>query len=188
MLHEESDKPNVQIVNSQQINHLFGAKRDVKVNANGLVCITMNHIKHYYLIEDYDVIESHSKVCVSYDPEDMETVEVYKRVKDSTWLIRLCTAKQFTPVQVYGPQAEFNRLQEMKQHQRNIEEKRKEKLEEKLEAIPEEENMFKYEAEEELMMGMHTMKKAAGGYEDIELGNNKITSAEQSIYKQLYNN
>ena len=190
-LHDESDKPNVQFVKDHQINHLFGAKTDIKVAANGMLEFTFRHIKHYYLIEDYDIIANYAKVCVSYDPENMDSVEVYRRVKDSTWLIRLCTAKQFTPINIYGPQAEFNKLQEMKSHQRKIDQIRKAKLQEKLSVEPDANeipSVFEvYEDESEMHMGMHTMKKAAGGWEDITL-NDDDESAKQSVYRQLYNN
>ncbi len=189
LLHDESDKPNVQFVNSCQINHLFGGKTDLKVPANGILELTFRHLKHYYLIEDYNIIANYPRVCVSYDPENMESVEVYRHVKDSTWLIHLCTAKQFTPINVYGPQAEFNKLQKIKQHQQKIEAKRLAKLQEKLNIETEENdipNVFEYYNDEsEMNMGMHTIKKAAGDFEDIEINGD---SAKRSIYKQLFNN
>jgi hypothetical protein len=188
-LHNESDKPNVINLCAQQINHIFGIKTDVKIDGNGLIKIQFNQVQHYFLIEKTDVILQYDRVCASYNPEDLDSVEIYARIKGSTWLKHLCTAKSWQPVQIYGPQAEFNKLAAMKRRQREINDIRKQKLEEKTKPVltlsNEEPEVYEnYNAEEEVLMGAYTYKKAAGGYEDIELN---PEDPRRSIYNQLFN-
>ncbi len=181
-LHAESEKPNTIAVSDQKINHIFGAKTDVKIKANGLFKIELRHIDHYYLITDYDIVEKNARVCVSYDPNDMTSVCVYKRVEGSSWLLFLCRSELFKQPQIYGPQAEMGRLAELKKQNREFERRRQDELNKKLGVVAESgsDDDEIYNDEESLLMGRNTLKKAACGYEDLELNLN------ESIHSQLF--
>ncbi len=179
-IHAASEKPNTIAVTDRQINHIFGAKTDVKIAGNGIFKVTLRHIDHYYSIADYNIVEQNARVCVSYDPGDMSSVCIYKRLPGTTWLQFLARCELFEQPMVYGPQAEMNRLAEAKKQAKEFNEKRSARLA-KLKGEPVETEDI-YEAEEAILMGQHTMKKAACGYEDIEL------NISESIFTQVRNN
>lgn len=179
-IHSASEKPNAIAVTDRQINHIFGAKTDVKIAGNGIFKVTLRHIDHYYSIADYNIVEQNARVCVSYDPSDMSSVCIYKRLPGTTWLQFLARCELFEQPMVYGPQAEMNRLAEAKKQAKEFNEKRAARLAKLKGEADEIEDI--YEAEEAVLMGQHTMKKAACGYEDIEL------NISQSIFSQVRNN
>ncbi len=188
-LHNESVKPNVIKLTDRQINHIFGIKTDVRMTANGLIKLEFRGVANYYLIDNYDIIEKYSQVCVSYNPDDMTKVQIYSRLKGTTWLQYLCTAEAWEKPMIYGPQAEFNKLASMKRRQCEIDKIREDKLSAKtsqlLESSGEEPVILEsYDAEDEYLMGGHTYKKAANGFEDIELNPEE---PNRNIYNQLFN-
>jgi hypothetical protein len=180
-LHQASRKPNVRPVNLSNIRQIFGVRTDIRPQANGMLKVIMRHVEHWYRIDDYDIIENNETICVCYDPEDMSSVSMFKRVPNSTWLVHLGTAQQFNPVQMYGPQAEHNRLNTLKKQKESFESIRKQKLQDKVNQANDIEPEVGYENEEATLMGKYTIKKAANGYEDHE------NNVKQSIYNQLFN-
>jgi hypothetical protein len=181
-LHEQCEKPNVIEVNAQQINQVFGLKTSVIIKGTGLIKIRLNHVDFYYRCS-YETAKKNERVVVSYDPFDMSQVCLYKPVKESRWLIHLEEVEEFLPPQVYGPGAELGKLSAARAEIKEFNRRRAEDLQEALKepcTVTEEE--YDFDSEEVMLMGRHTMKKAACGYdEEVEI------SPRQSIFNQFYN-
>ncbi|AQY23005.1 transposase [Riemerella anatipestifer] len=160
-LHQESEKPNVTLVNRQQVSMLFDLKKEVTVRNNGQFHIEIQSVKFYYQIsaEDYEVIaKTHNKkVIVSYDLDNLN--EVYLWREHGNLLASLCPAEQVEKIVKYGPNKELGRISELKARERQIEAMKAQALEDKTAMAN----------EETLLMGLHTDKKEANAFEDLYL-------------------
>ncbi len=148
MLHAKSDKPNVIDLKKHTISMLFDLKTTFKVKHNGMILKEINHLKVYYQIQDYKVFSKHPDVWLSYDLEDLSTAYVFAKTDDL--YLYLCEAHQIEEPQLYGPNAEFNKLNKLKQDAKAIEAQKAAELEE-----------ITLGNEVSLMMGRYTQKQEA---------------------------
>ena len=130
-LHAESDKPNVRQVKEQTFYNLLALKKELKISRNGLIQTQIMKQDLVYQVEDYDIIRRYEKVWIAYMPENLDKVHLFVR-KNHLWMW-LGEASVVEPVQVYGPNAEFNKLAKIKQRIRKLNEQREAQLNEILE-------------------------------------------------------
>jgi len=146
LLHAESDKPNVHWVDDITLSMLFGHKKEVSIKRGGIIKTQIYKQEYYYRIDNFEIIKQYPKVWISYDLENLSKVYLFIR-RGSLWM-NIGQAELLEPVQIYGPQAEFNRLAKEKQRIKNLEQARNELLAKKTAMAD----------EVELLMGRYTQK------------------------------
>lgn len=165
LIHDESDKPHVQWLENFQISMLFGLKKKIKIRG-GFIKTEIQGIEFIYQVNDYEILSQEPEVIISYDMEDLSSVYMFK--PKGSFLIHLGEAQEFKRVIIHGPQAEFNRVNQEKQRQAEIERKRAEELEEKQ----------GYSNDVSLLMGRFTNKYEAENAETVLLLNSVQTQNE----------
>lgn len=148
MLHLKSDKPNVIELKKHTISMLFDLKTAFKVKKNGFILKEIHGMRVYYQIDNYEVFSRYAEVVLSYDLEDLSTAFVLG--KRENLYVYLGEATQVEEPQLYGPNAEFNKLNKLKQAAKAIEAKKAAELEE-----------IKLGSEVSLLMGRFTQKQEA---------------------------
>ena len=129
LMHAQSEKPNVVWAKEQTISLLFGHKKEVSISHEGYIVTDIYKTEHVFRVDDFNIIKDHKRIWISYDLEDLSKVDLF--VKHDNLYAYIGTAPAFKRVQVYGPQAEFNRLAKAKQRNKQIAEQRKAALAEK---------------------------------------------------------
>lgn len=158
-IHQECEKPHVKHVNEAQISMIFGLKKQLKVANNGLIKTEIHKVEHYFVVDDYEIYAKNEKVIISYDPQDLSKVHVFK--SSNGLLVHLGEAREFEPIQMYGPDAEYGRLAAEKSRIAEIEKVKAERLAE----------MTAGADETALLMGKLTNKAEANNAESIHLLN-----------------
>lgn len=129
-LHEASEKPNVNHLEPNQIIYLFGLRTERKFTGQGLINIDINKYPFSYRCADVNVVGKHERVTVCYTLDDLTQVHLYA-ITDTALKPYLGTAKE-SSVQMYGPNAEWGKLQEQKAIIKNLEEHKQQELSMKL--------------------------------------------------------
>jgi len=173
MLHAKSDKPNAIDLKHYTVSMLFHLKTKFKVKKNGMILKEIHGMPYYYQVEDYSVFSQYENVWLSYDLEDMSTAYIFDK-KDNLYL-HLCEASQIDDVQLYGPDAEFNKLNALKQRQKEIEAQKVAELE-----------TITLGDEVSLMMGRYTQKQEAEMADSVRLLNeSKEYSSKEPLKKAV---
>jgi hypothetical protein len=108
-MHEQSEKPNAIAVSERQIAYLFGLKKELQIKNQGLIRTTINHEEFIYQIKDHNIIKRYGSVLCCYDVADLSRVHLFAPGKEAM-KIYLGEAKEFIPVQNFGPDAERGRM------------------------------------------------------------------------------
>ncbi|QEE51067.1 transposase family protein [Flavobacterium alkalisoli] len=127
LMHDESEKPHVQWLENYQISMIFGLKKKLQIR-NGFIKTEIQKTERIYQV-DYEVMSNEAEVIISYDMEDLSFVYLFK--SKGAFLVHLGEAQEFSKPQLYGPQAEYNKLAEAKQRLADIEARKQAELEEK---------------------------------------------------------
>ena len=104
-LHEESEKPNVKLVEARTYSYLFGLKKKLQIVNNGLLFTEIYKTEFIYRITDYNIISRYKEVLVCYDLEDLSFCHLYE-VSDSPMKKYLGVAEDNSRAQTFGPDAE----------------------------------------------------------------------------------
>jgi hypothetical protein len=112
-LHEDSEKPHAIQVGANTTTYLFGFKKVLKIQNAGLVKHEIQHVTFNYRITDYNVIANNTEVLICYTLDDLTKVELYE-VNDRPLKRHLCTAHEIQNIQLYGPDAEYGKLNKQK--------------------------------------------------------------------------
>ncbi|MDC9722403.1 MAG: transposase [Urechidicola sp.] len=166
-LHAESDKPHVKFLKEWQISMIFGLKKKKKMSNNGLIHTEIQKIDYWYLIDNYDIISQESEIILSYDLDDLSKVHIFK--KKHHLLVYLGEAKEHEPAQIYGPQAEFNKLAASKSRNKAIDDRRTKELDSKT----------KSHDEVALLMGAYTVKQEAEVADTVRL----LNQSEDEVFE-----
>jgi hypothetical protein len=129
-LHEASEKPNVKYVEPQQIVYLFGLRTQRKFMGEGLISIDINKYPFSFRCADPNVVSRHETVTVCYTLDDLSQVHIYA-ITDTVLKPYLGVAKE-SSVQMYGPDAEWGKLNEQKAIIKNLQEEKQKVLAMKL--------------------------------------------------------
>lgn len=108
-LHNESDKPNTVELAPNQMVYLFGLRTERKFTGDGLLTIQIQNYPFAYRCADANIVSQHERVMICYDLEDINTVHLYE-ISDKAVKKYLGTADEIN-VQVYGPEANYGKLQ-----------------------------------------------------------------------------
>jgi hypothetical protein len=108
-LHTNSDKPHVINVSANQITYLFGYKKKLQINRQGMITTEVQKYKFQYRCSDYKVVSQHEDVMIVYELEDMSRIHLYE-VSDKPVKKYLGMAEEIDAPMLYGPDAEFDKL------------------------------------------------------------------------------
>lgn len=128
-LYQVSETPNVNKVDDFTRVELFGTMRKQTIRNNGIIRMRIHKAEYVYKIDDYDIIKHYKKVNVYYDLEDLSKIYLFAP-EDSINTHFLCEVQEERAVQVYGPNADYERLAKMKKKRKEIRERRQQELEE----------------------------------------------------------
>jgi len=128
-MHEtETERPNVHPVEQWEIASLFWLRKRIKINHH-MVTMTVNGREHIYRLTDeryYDILRSFSEVEVRYDAADMSEVMLFNPLSGEL----LDSVTEYERIQLYGPDAEYGRLQEEKAKDKVLKAKKAAELQE----------------------------------------------------------
>lgn len=172
LLHSESDKPHVKQVNDVQISMLFGYKKKLQLKHTGLIVTEIFKTEYIYQVSDYQIISNYPEVIISYELEDLSSVFLF--TAKNHFLIHLGSAQLYNRPQIYGPQAEFNRIAKEKERIAKINALREAELSEKTGKAD----------EVQLMLGRKTKKDVAEETETIRLLNEANNSEKVKPMKK----
>lgn len=105
-LHELSEKPDVRILEEQDYYFLFGLKKVFKFKGQGLIEIIIRHVRFAYRCTDYNIVSNYPEVLVSYDPDDLSHIHLYKP-SDNIIKQYLCRVEEEKQAQRYGSNADW---------------------------------------------------------------------------------
>lgn len=108
-IHNDSEKPHVINVTSQQITYIFGLKKKLQIRNQGLIKTEIQKYPFIYQTTDYNVISKHNEVLVVYELEDLSTVHLYE-VSDKPVKKYLGQAREVDAPQIYGANPELDKL------------------------------------------------------------------------------
>lgn len=112
-LHQDSEKPHVINVSPQQITYLFGLKKELQLKNGGLIKTEIQKYHFIYRTTNHSVVANHSRVMVVYELEDLSTIHLYE-ISDKPVKKYLGTAEEVDAPQIYGPDAEMDKLSKQK--------------------------------------------------------------------------
>lgn len=109
-LHQKSEKPNTYPVTEPQWSFLFGLKKGVQV-ANYMISTQIEGVKHYYGIDDFDIIEKYTgiKLINCFDYEDLSTVHLFDKNEKY-----LGSFSEIEPAQRFGPDKDMRAVGRVK--------------------------------------------------------------------------
>lgn len=125
-LHADSEKPNVKFLEPHQIIYLFGLRTQRKFTGQGLINIDINKMPFSFRCADPAVVSRYERVTVCYTLDNLDQVHLYE-ISDKPLKKYLGIAKE-SSVQMYGPNAEWGKLQEQKAIIRNMEEEKRQQM------------------------------------------------------------
>lgn len=131
-IHTQSEKPNVINIEPNQITWLFGLRTQKKFEGEGLINIQIQNQFFSYRCADVNVVSRYAKVSVCYDLEDLSQVHMYE-ISEKALKKYLGVAKEIS-IQLYGPDAEFGKLQVQQTIIKNMQAERQRQLSMKLAA------------------------------------------------------
>jgi hypothetical protein len=125
-LHDGCEKPNVTKLDAEEINFLFGLRKEVAIDGKGMIKTEIAKMEHFYQVADAKIIGHYAKALLVYDVEDLTSVGIYEIPKSSaTVMFRyLGRAAEIVPIQIYGPNAEWGKMAKLKQYHKQINEAR----------------------------------------------------------------
>lgn len=134
-LHEHSEKLNVINIDTPQTVYLFGLRKPITPRNEGLIKTDINTVPFNYRIADNHVISHYTgkQVLMCYSLDNLDEVYLYE-LSDKPLKKFLGVAKEEVAPQMYGPNADFARLQNRKSLLKNLEEERIRQLNMKLAA------------------------------------------------------
>lgn len=125
-LHEMSDKPNVKVIPKAEsgssyakVMRVFGYKKTLNVGNEGMIVTRIEGLKYHYWIEDNQLAYSMKRVELVYDMDDLSVVWLFDEQGRY-----LCRAGELGKVQLFGPNADYGKLQEIKRLHRERKEYR----------------------------------------------------------------
>lgn len=127
-LYQQCEKPHVQTLEVWTQIGLFGLEKEVTIQRGGKIKTTVQGVDYVYNVDDYDTLSQYRKVRLCYDMEDLGTVYLFENSEDPGRKY-LGEAHEQRKVRRYGPEADWSALQEAKERNRKIEERRKADLE-----------------------------------------------------------
>ena len=145
-LHDQSTKANVKPVSSELLYRLFALKKALKLSRNGYIHTQIMKQELIYQTTDYNLISKYERVWVAYMPENLDVIHLYARKNHLWW--HLGEARVVDLPQVYGPNAEFDKLAKAKQRLRQLKEQREQALNDIVSQV----------SEVDLMLGPFTRK------------------------------
>ncbi len=131
-LHQQSEKPNVTLLDANQVIYLFALKTKRKFTGEGLLNIQIQNYAFSYRCADANVVANHKEVTICYDLQDLDVVHLYA-INDKALKPYLGTAHE-SSVQVYGPNAEWGKYQRQQAIIINMQQQREQLLDMKLAA------------------------------------------------------
>jgi hypothetical protein len=108
-LHADSEKPHVIEISSHQFTYLFGLKKELQIKRGGMITTEIQKYPFMYRCTDHNVISQYDKVLIVYQLEDLSTIHLYE-ISDKAVKKYLGTANEIDAPQLYGPNAEFDKL------------------------------------------------------------------------------
>lgn len=131
-LHDASDKPHVVRVEPWIYVELFGLEKSVTIRG-GIIKTTIQKAEYTYLVDDYEVVANYRQVTLCYDLDDLSRVYLFEPSNDINRQF-LCEINEERAAQIYGPEADHSQLGRVQKRLKKLEERRKEELEEIVEA------------------------------------------------------
>lgn len=105
----DTERPNIIRIENYDIADLFWATRKIQIR-NFAINIEVNRQAYTYMLNDetkyYDIVRNHTSVLVKFDASDMSEVMLF----DALYNTYLNSVKAFDNIQLYGPDAEYDRL------------------------------------------------------------------------------
>ncbi len=132
-LHSDSEKPNVTIIQDFEILYLFGLRTQCKIKNEGIITLQIQNYPFVYRCTDAAIISKYDRVTVCYDLEDLSTIHLYEISDKKVLKTHLGVARE-TTVQLYGPDAEWGKINEQKAVIKSLTEERQRQLNMKLAA------------------------------------------------------
>lgn len=126
-LHEQSEKPAVIWADALLRIELFGLEKPAQIKHSGLIKTEIQRVTYHYQVDDYEVLSQYKDVRLKYDMEDLSTVYIFDQEENY-----LCEAREFRAPVLSGPDADYKALGKAKARLKQIEEKRKADLEDKI--------------------------------------------------------
>ncbi len=174
-LHAESEKPNVRQATRGIIYALFAYKKEVNIRRGGMIRTEIYKQELYYHVDDHDLVKRHRTLWIAYMPDDLDTVELFVR-KGPFW-VPVGTARAVEPVEIYGPQAQFDGLGRLKKKLAEMDEKRRAELEE----------IIAQAGEMELLLGRYARKEDANAAETVLVsGDEVMMEAYEPVVRQAH--
>lgn len=130
-LHQDSDKPNVIIIEQHSLAYIFGLRKEIQIKNGGLIHTDIMKYPFIYRITDYSVISKHKSVIICYTLDDLSQVHLYE-VSDKPLKKYLGVAQEAKQPQLYGPNAEWGELNRQKAIIREIDHQRETELSQRL--------------------------------------------------------
>jgi transposase InsO family protein len=109
-LHQNSEKPNIYPITDHQWCFLFGLKKGVQI-ANYMISTQIEGVKHYYGVDDCDVIAKYTgvKLINCFDYEDLSTVHLYNENEEYVG-----SFSEIEPAQRFGPDKDMRAVGRVK--------------------------------------------------------------------------
>lgn len=131
-MHAISEKPYVTYLLPHQVAWLFGLRTQKRFEGEGLINLQIQNQFFSFRCEDVDVVSKYAKVSVCYDLEDLSQVHLYE-ISEKPLKKYLGTAKEIS-IQLYGPDAQFCKLQAQQTIIKNMQAERQRQLNMKIAA------------------------------------------------------
>lgn len=127
-LHDISEKPNVRMLEEQEIVYLFGLRKKIKFRGQGLLPITINHVDFQYRCTDYNIVSNYAEVEICYDLEDLSHIHIYKASDNKVIKQYLGRVEEERMAQRYGPGADWGVVAENAAKIKRLEEQKEEEF------------------------------------------------------------
>ncbi len=127
-LHQISDKPNVRTLDAEDINYLFGYRKNIAIDGKGLIVTEIQKQTYYFRCPDTEVFGKHGKVLMIYDLEDLSHVSLYS-ITDGPIKQYLGKAAEVIPAQRYGPDADWGIIATRKAELKQLDDFREQEFE-----------------------------------------------------------
>ncbi len=127
-LHSISDKPNTRTLEAEEINYLFGLRKEIDIDGKGLIKTEIQKATYYFRCTDTEVFGKFSKVLMIYSMEDLSRVSLYK-ISEGPVKQYLGMAYDVEPAQRYGPNADWGIISHRAAELRQMDDYRQQELE-----------------------------------------------------------